>query len=246
METTTIERFGELIKEEPLRSLDEDMLMPDTMALDAVSPFFGYYNDAPMAEIKPYVYLVLDHCPGLHAVTRAASAVKKQTAYCFTADPGMVHFQKSLFHVIRIRDIDNYIRLKSIQEGFANQGIIFKKPGRQKVDGMCIIMLQKFLNLNPLGNGLYLDAENQCKGYFSIPVFFEWERFKMLALNAKYDTSILFFDAAQALFYENRNIIDLVRVYKEHLTVEKLTAIRDRFLKVLDQDLMNSIATEDS
>ncbi len=229
------ERFGELIKEEPLSSITDDLILPDTVVLEAASPFFGYYDDAPLSKKEPYLYFVLDECHTLSRVSRAVMAIRKTLTHPLYADLGNVLIDKQSMPVIRIKGIEKFCRIRHLQKSFIDHGITMKKSLRKFTKEMTIISLQKFLRLKNLGNGLYLDYDEQSKGYFIINEYLDWERFKGLTKEAKYDTGILYFDAAQAVIIENNKITDLVRVYRKDLATEKLAAIRDRYFKVLEQ-----------
>jgi hypothetical protein len=228
-----IERFGELTKEEPVSSLGEDLIIPGTIVLEAISPYFGYYNDAPMADKEPYLFFILEECHSIYDIVRATQEVRKQVNFDFQADLGSLQLQNNTQPVIRIRDCAKYCRIRRIQQLFEAEGIRSKRGGKKTDRQMALIRLQKFFYLEVLGDGLFLDATDPNKGYFALPRFMDWQGFKHLTTEAKYDTSILFFDAAQALYFENKAIVDLARVYREHLSVEKLREIRERYLKVL-------------
>ncbi len=230
-----IERFGELIKEEPLSSISDDLVLPDTVVLESVSPFYGYYNDAPLSDKKPYLYFVLDECHSLNQVHRATIAIKKGLTHPLYADLGSVSINNQSLPVIRIKGIEKFCRIRHLQSKFMEAGINFQKTFKEISEEMTIISLQKFLRLNEVSEGLYVDVDEPSKGYFEIPEYLQWAQFKSVTNEAKYDTSILYFDAAQAVIFENNRIIDLVRIYRKDLAFEKLEAIRDRYLKVLGQ-----------
>ena len=229
-----IERVGGLIKEEPLSSMDNDTIVKDTWVLEAIDPFFGYYNDGHEVNKKPYFYFVLDECPSFEGIMRITHNIRQKVNYDFDAAPGSVYLFKTTFPVIRIRGIDHYCRIKNLQELYLNHGIQFKKSNRKVSEQMTLIRTDKFFYLKPVGQGLFLDNIQEEKGYFTLPGYVDWEEFKKLTTEARYDTSLLFFDAAHAYFYENGKITDLVRIFKEQLTVEKLMAIRDRYWKLLE------------
>lgn len=228
-----LERFGELIKEEPLSSVGQDLIIPDTLVLEATSPFFGYYNDAPMANKEPYLFFVLEECPSMPAVFRAANAIKKKVNHPFEADLGSISYLNYHWPALRIRDCEKYCRVKRLQQLFEEEGIVYKKGQKKITEQMAVIHLQKFFYLRPLGEGLFLDDRDPNKAYFTLPQYLDWNAFKALTTEAKYDTGILFFDAAQALYFENKEIVYLARIYREHLSLDKLKDIRDRYLKVL-------------
>lgn len=228
-----IERFGELTKEEPISTLGADIVMTDTMVFEAVSPFFGYYHDAPLADKEPYVYIALEQCYPLSQILRAVIHVRKRLTHPLIADPGNIYIGSEVIPVIRVKGIEKFCRLRHLQQYFLEEGLQPKKNLKPTDNQMAMIRLQKFLRLRDLGDGLYLDDDDDSKGYFVIQKELDWGSFKSLTKEAKYDTSILYFDAAQATLFENNHIIDLVRVYRERLAKEKLAAIRDRYQVIL-------------
>ncbi len=230
-----IERFGELIKEEPLSSISGDLILPETVVFESVSPFFGYYNDAPLSEKKPYLYFVLSECHSFNQVGRAVLSIRKTLSHPLYADLGNISMNNETLPVIRIKGIEKFCRIRHLQSKFMEAGINLKKTHKNIAEEMAIINLQKFLRLEKVGEGLYFDCDETSKGYFVIPEFLKWEQFKSLTTEAKYETSILYFDAAQAFVFEPDRIIELVRIYRKDLEVEKLAAVRDRYLKVLGQ-----------
>lgn len=232
-EHLVLEHFGELIKEEPVSTVSADLVLPDTVVFEAVSPFFGYYNDAPLSEKKPYLYLVLDACYPISKISRSVSHVRKKLTHPLIADPGSILIGNQSLPVIRIKEIEKFCRIRHLQKYLSDEGIGFRNSFKLVQNEMVEINLQKFLLLREVGHGLYLDQEDRNKGYFVIPEYLKWDAFCSLTKEVKYETSILFFDAAQAVVMENNNVTELVRVYREHLAVEKLAAIRDRYLKVL-------------
>ncbi|MDP3444308.1 MAG: hypothetical protein Q8T08_15730, partial [Ignavibacteria bacterium] len=88
--------------------------------------------------------------------------------------------------------------------------------------------------LQPIENQMYFDLQQQHHGYFVVPKNISWKKFVVLTTNVKFETSLLYFDAAQAFIFEDDSVIDLVRIYKEDLTKEKLQAIQQRYLKLFD------------
>lgn len=227
-----IERYSELIKEEPLSTLEKDMTISDSCVLESTSPFFGYYHDAPMADPDPYIYCVLDfaHSFGdIVRITKKINAARKQPLDVAVGSLSMVN---KTCPVIRIKDINHY-RVKEIQEIFKGEGVKFKKRQRVIREQMTVIRLAKFLQLHPLGDGLYMDAADDTKGYVEIPRYIDWEAFKKLTEEAKYETSILYFDAAQATIFESNKITYLVRVYKKHIEPAHLGPIRNRYMLLL-------------
>ncbi len=228
-----VEYYCELIKEEPLSTLEPEMTAENTCVLESTSPFFGYYNDAPMGKPDPYIYCVLADYYTFGDIIRATQRVNAKRRYPVDVAAGKLYLKDKKCPVIRVKDISHFSQVQIIQQGFKKEGIAFKKRQRNIHEQMGIIHLSKMLYLSPQGDGLFMDAEDNTKAYFAIPEYFGWESFKSLTIEAKYDTRILYFDAAQAMIFENHQIIDLVRVFKENITANQLRAIRDRYFQLI-------------
>ncbi len=227
-----ISRYSELVKEEPLSTLEKDLTISDTCVLESTSPFFGYYHDAPMSEPDPYIYCVLEQYYTYGDIARVRNMINAQRHQPLDVAVGSLTMMNKTCPVIRIKDINHY-RVKEIQELFKSEGVVFKKRQRVINEQMTVIRLTKFMQLLPQGDGLYFDADDETKGYFEIPKYIDWESFKTLTDEAKYETSILYFDAAQATIYINESITYLVRIYKKHIDTDQLRAIRNRYMEVL-------------
>lgn len=233
MKEQTTELFSELIKEEPLSTIERDLTEANSCVLESVSPFFGYYHDGPMAQPEPHVYCVLDGFYSIMEVARAAENINAQRNHPFDVATGTLQMGKETCHILRIKHISNYIEIADIQAGFMCAGIRFK-PRRRQIDSrMTEIRLFKFIYLYPPEDGVFMDARNPGMGYFVLPRHVKWEDFKPLTNEVKNDTSILYFDAARISSYHKGGIQEMVRIYKEHLTSDMLQAIRDRYQKIL-------------
>jgi hypothetical protein len=234
METNVIyEKFGGLLKEEPLSCLDDNMLLPNTCVLESVAPFLGYYNEVP-GSVKPiYLYFMLEGTCTFEEILRATLNIKRNFKHPFDAVTGTVTLFGQHNQAIRIRNLEEFSYIGLLQKAFMDEGIEFKKKIRKIDNESALINLTKFFYLKPIGELMFLDKSQPHHGYFIIPRHIEWEEFKELTRKVKYDTGLLFFDAATAFFYENKKITEIVRIFRENLTADKLMAIRERYLKLM-------------
>ncbi len=228
-----LEYYSKLVKEEPLSTLEPEMTSGNTCVLESTSPFFGYYHDAPMGRPDPYIYCVLADHYSFGDIMRATGQINSKRRKPVDVAVGKLYLLDRICHMIRLKDIGHFSQVQIVQQDFRKVGIEFKKRQRTVRDKMAIIRLAKFLRLTDQGDGLFMDAEDATKGYFRIPSYINWESFKKLTEEAKFDTSILYFDAAQAALYHHDQVIDLVRVYKENIGINALKAIRDRYYQLL-------------
>jgi hypothetical protein len=233
MKTSNIERFGGLIKEEPLSCIENDILLKDTCVLESVSPFFGYYDEIG-AETRPlYLYLMLNEHYSVEEILRKVAQIKKVAGFEFDA----VHAEITIpgyppNDAIRVRDLASYDQIAKLQSLMVEAGIHFKKKIHKVDHVMGHIKLEKFFFLEEVGEGMYFDLQQLHHGYFEIPKNIDWKAFCELTKEVKYDTNLLFFDACTTYFFKDNKLVDLVRIYKEHLDKNGLIPIKERYLKL--------------
>ncbi len=226
--------YCELIKEEPLSTLEPALTDGNTCVLESTSPFFGYYQDAPMGKPDPHIYCVLDREHSFMAVIRATTRINEKRRNPVDVATGRLFLLDRACPVIRIKHMQHFNQVPLVQQALMHEGISFKKRQRTIREQMGVIHLSKMLYLLPVDvDGLYMDADDPTKAYFEMPGCLSWDDFKSLTTQAKYDTSILYYDAAQATIVKEGKIVDLVRVFRERITEEQLKAISDRYYKLL-------------
>jgi len=232
-ENPILEKFGGLMKEEPLSCFDDESLLPNTCVLESVMPFSGYYSELPGSDKPQYLYLMLEETCPLEKVMRSTMRIRAYFNHPFDAVAGMVHIFGQHYPVIRIRNLENFGHLRVLQQHYQNEGLVFRKRIKKFSNEPALICLSKFFYLEPVGELMFLDKSQAHHGYFLIPRYLAWDEFGQITREVKYDTSLLYFDAATAFFYENHNISEMVRIYREQLTIEKLAAIRARYMHVM-------------
>ncbi len=235
VKNTQIERYGWITKEEPLSQVTDKNLDLKISLLESTAPFYGYYEENPIDERPDYLYWILEECYSQERIVRALQTIRAECYPSLDAVPGTITITDDYFHVVRMRNLKRYNQIHPVQEMFEKKGIKLKKMSRKIQNQMGIINLNKFFYLTPIGEGMYLQDGRENLGYFTLPEYIEWNAFKRLTEEVKYDTNLLFFDAGRAAFVEDGNIIELVRIFRENLTHERLAAIRDRYLKLLRQ-----------
>lgn len=234
MERTMIERFGCLEKEEILNCLENERLMPNACLLESQSPFRGYYDRFTYDQKPLYLYLVLEGHYSLEKIWRIILKVRKHFTHKFDAVPGTLEIFDNKCQIIRIRNLEQFDDIIVLQRLFSQEGIEYRKKIRKVENDVGIIRLEKSFFLEPIGDMMYIDLFEPHHGYFIIPRHFSWTIFKEITAEVQFDINLLYFDAANAFFYENHGIIDMVRIYREDLTKEKLFAIRNGYYQAIN------------
>lgn len=229
-----IDRYGGVLKEEPLSCVTNDILLKNTCVLEAVSPYFGYYDESPHTNRPKMLYLILaDYFP-LEKLIRASVRVQQKVNFPIDAVTGTVTIFNQTCYVIRLLNLENYSQIQIAQEHYEKEGVDFKAHGKKFQNEMGMIKLRRFFTLLPFGDGVYKEKNEPNIGFFEIPSKIPWESFKKITSEVKFDTDLLYFDAATAYMYQHRGIVDMVRIYRENLDEEKLRMIRDRYYKIIN------------
>ncbi|PRZ00372.1 hypothetical protein [Marinilabilia salmonicolor] len=232
-ETQHIERYGNLLKQESLRTL-EDKIWPNTFVLEAPEPFpgfFNYYSDHPVDSKPLYIYLVLKRLYTLEEITRATQNIQKYFDTDFNATPGVVNIYNKQFDVIRVRHLDNFSQITDLQASYMDQGIEFKSKPNRKVEGPAVIRIKKFFILDEPEQGLFFDTIEKDHGYFLIPNQLTWKHFEDITRRVKFNWEKPFFDAAIGHFHVKFGLQDMIRIYYPEMSLDYLREVRKKYLE---------------
>ncbi len=229
----TIERYGNLLKQEDLRTM-HDKIWPNTFVLEAPEPFpgfFKYYSDHPR-ETKPlYIYLVLKQLYTLEEITRASQNIQKYFPAQFNATPGVVKIYNRVFDVIRVRHLDEFSQIADLQAGYMDEGIEFMRKPTRDLTGPAIIRIKKFFILDEPSPGLFFDLTEKDHGYFLISNQLTWKYFEDITRKVKFNWDKPFFDAAIGHFHVKFGIQDMIRIYYPEMNAEYLLEARTKYME---------------
>ncbi len=233
VDDTTIERYGNLLKQENLRTMHEK-IWPNTFVLEAPEPFpgfFSYYSDYPVESKPLYIYLVLKRMYTLEEITRANQKIEKYFPAKFSATPGVVNIYNRAFDVIRVRRLDEFSQIADLQAGYMDEGIEFRRKPSRELAGPAIIRIKKFFILEEPRPDLYFDLTEKDHGYFLIPYKLTWKHFEDITKKVKFNWDKPFFDAAVGHFHVQFGIQDMVRIYYPEMNMDYLQEARQKYME---------------
>lgn len=225
------ERYGRMMKIEGLVSLTSKM-KDNTMVLEAPEPFpgfFSYYHEVPKESTPHYIYLVTIKRYSLEMVTRVTQSIQDQFKVSFEAARGMIFINKDEYNVIRIRHIDDYDIIETIQAEYEKAGIEFRKKPTKQIVATGMISLDKFFVFNVLEENIFLDEHNPDHGYFRVPDEYDWDSFEELTKKVKYNWNEAIFDASFGYYYRRFRINNIVRIYNPGLNEAYLKKVKDAY-----------------
>lgn len=224
-----IEVFGNLSKIEIVKPIEE-IIVPGSLVFESLNPFPGYYHETPGNRLPIYLYLVLDQPYPLERILRATQNIEGEHGWNFDAGKGYMELVSHELHVIRLRHLPNYGIVQELQEAYEEQGIKFlrksKKPGQETVR----VKIVKFLSLERIAEGIYLDLKEKNHAYIEIPKYIDRDTFSQISKEVRYNWEGHEFDAAIGSFFHTSKLHEFVRIYSNQLSVKYLEKIKEMYI----------------
>jgi hypothetical protein len=220
-----MEVFSNLTKQVTIMTVEEKVL-PGSLVFEALNQFPGYYHETPTKPEPIYIYLVLDRQYPLEEVLRATQNIEKEYDWNFDSGKGYMLIGSQLLNVIRLRHLSEIDLVEKIQEAYQNQGINFLMNKKLKGKLEAEVKIVKFLNLVKLGEGIYIEAEDENFGYVEIPKYLKPSAFIKVTMDVKYNWDGHEFDAASGSFFKDGKLVEFVRVLSNKIDVDYLHQLR--------------------
>jgi hypothetical protein len=224
-----LETIGSIEKKEMLGPVGYKQLV-----LEAFQPFPGYHGTTVPDTVKPNSLFAITRSKYTEEkVIRVTQKIKNDQGFTFDGTPGMVTLYNMLNPCIRFKDLANYDELPAVLKAFETDGIEFMS--NRKIEPYTgIIKVKKYFLVEVLSDFLFKDEEEPNMHYFSIPVQLRFPQFEKITLDIKNNLEDHNFDVALGTIYRKSGLIDIIRVYDDKCTPEKISLIRSRYLKAID------------
>jgi hypothetical protein len=220
-----MEVFVNLTKNDTVVAIDEKVL-PGSLVFDSLNPFPGYYHDSPTSSRPIYIYMVLAHQYPLEEIIRATQNIEKEYQWNFDAGKGYMTIGSEFLNVIRVRHLPQIDLVEKIQEAYIKQGIHFLMSKKLKGKLEANVKIVKFLVLENIGEGIYLNAEDPTFAYIEIPKYLHHAAFVKVTMDVKYNWDGHEFDAASSSFYSDGKLYETVRIRSDKMDLDYLTKIK--------------------
>jgi len=225
--------FGTIIKKEQLASVQNE-INANLLVLENLAPYPGYHGTTvPDSLEADSLFAVTKIMHKEEVIIRAILEVKNILPFDFDATPGSLSIQNEVRTCIRFKGL-KYSLVGEVLTEFSKQGIIFRKA-KKIAPYDTIIRIHKFFSLEKISENIYKDLDNENMNYFSIPDNLRWGSFEKMTMNCKYNCEDNNFDAAIATLFMNKGIADLVRIYDQKSSLEKLKNIRQLYIEAFEK-----------
>ena len=229
MKDNKMEVFSNLTKYDTVVAIEEKVL-PGSLVFDSLNPFPGYYHETP-TNVKPiYLYLVLDKQYTLERVLRATQSIAKEYNWDFDAGKGYMSIESEFLNVIRVRHLPELDLVEKIQEAYMNHEINFLMNKKLKGKLQVEVKISKFLMLEKIGEGIYLNSKEPSFGYIEIPKHLHREAFAKVSMDVKYNWDGSEYDAASGSFFKDGKLYEFVRILSNKIDADYLLKIRKLYL----------------
>ena len=227
-EKVIIETIGTIEKKESLVTVGYDDLV-----LESLHPFPGYHGDTVPDTMKPKsLFFITRSKYTEEKIIRITQKIKKDTKLEFDGSPGLVTLYNMLNPCIRIKGLDDFEGVPDILNAYKSEGIEFM-TNRNIEPYSGIIKIKKYFLLEPITNCTFQDVEVPAMHYFTIPTQLRWNHFERMTLDLKRQLEDDNWDAALGSFYRKTGLVDVIRIYDEMGTRERLNEIRSGYSRAI-------------
>lgn len=237
----TIESLGFVIKKETLSILESEHKFNE-LILEDLDPYPGFYDHFHIPlneeEKKPRSIFALIKEMSFEQMDdfiRMTSNIKKQFASGFDAVMGRLNFQNGLATCIRIY-MDDYSALPQLIELYKQSGIHFL-PSRSVKPYSTMINIRKYMVLEQIVPSIYRDTELKDTYYFIVEKYVTWPKFEAISVNIRNNNNHKVYDAAQAGYYNQYGIVEMVRIYDQKATLDNLLYLKEKYEIEIERSL---------
>jgi hypothetical protein len=217
---------------------NKEMLGPagfKELVLEAFNPFPGFFGTTVRHQDKPnWLYAITRSKYTEEKVIRVIQKIKSEHDFKFDATPGMVTLYEMLNPCIRFKDLVNYEEVPAILKTFEDEGIEFMS-NRNVEPFTGVLRVKKYFLLEVVSDFLFKDLEDPNIHYFSIPVQLRFNQFEKITVDIKQKLENPRFDAALGTMYRRSGMLDVIRIYDDKSTPERLDLIRKKYLEAINK-----------
>ncbi len=229
-----IETFGTISKKEILASIEEDFCN-GILILENKFPFPGYYHaTVPDKEVMMpgSFFLVTKKMHHEEDIMRLNHEVKKLFKKKFDTTVGEVTIFNEVRPCIRVKNLSDYKDLPELVKIYQNNGIHFIKY-RRVIPYHGLIRIRKYFALESPQPGMYIDVEDSKMCYIQVPAFLKWDEFEKMTISMKQNIDDNKWDAALGTVYRKNCLVDVVRIYDEHIDKDKILFIKSKYMDAI-------------
>jgi len=205
------------------------------LVLESFEPFPGYHGTTVPDSMKPRSLFIITRSKYIEEkIIRMTQKIKKEHNFEFDGTPGLVTLYNMLNPCIRLKNLKSYERVPDIIQAYKDEGIEFMS--NRKIEPFTgIIKVKKYFLLEVISEDLFIDAEDKNMFYFAIPAQLRFPQFEKITMDIKQNMAEHNFDVAMGTVFRRFGLIDLIRVYDENTSLERIEMIRSKFMSAINK-----------
>ncbi|MCK9401141.1 MAG: hypothetical protein M0Q51_14260 [Bacteroidales bacterium] len=224
-----LETIGTIEKKEMLGPVGYNQLV-----LEAFHPFPGYHGTTvPDNDMPKSLFAITRSKYTEEKIIRVTQKIKSDHNIKFDGTPGMVTLYNMLNPCIRFKELTSYKEVPRILKAYEDEGIEFM--GNRKIEPYTgIIKVKKYFLMEAISDYTFKDAEVASVYYLSIPVQLRFNQFEKITVDLKRNMENPKFDAALGTIFRKSGLVDLIRIYDDKCTPERLNLIRTKYIQAIN------------
>jgi len=224
-----LETIGTIEKKEMLGPVGYKELV-----LEAFHPFPGYHGTTVPDNDKPNSLFAITRSKYTEEkIIRATHKIKSDHNFTFDGTPGMVTLYNMQNPCIRFKHLTSYEEVPAILKAYEDEGIEFMS--NRKIEPYTgIIKVKKYFLVEVISDILFKDAEDPNIHYFSIPTQLRFNQFEKITADLKHNLEDPKFDAALGTIFRKSGLVDIIRIYDDKCSPDRLNLIRMKYLQAIN------------
>ena len=229
-----IETWGYIKKEARLTTV-ENNIIPETLVLESLHPYPGYYGEnLPEKPCPRSLFFIVEQTYTPEEIARMSAQLKQEFTHDFNLSYGTVSLKRVTYPCIRIKYLKSFRFIPELQALLKDYKVKFLK--KKNIDENGLIVIHKSFFIKEEVEGIYSDLED-IKHYLELPEKLPWDTFRQFTREIKNNLSDNNFDAAQGVFFRKKGIVDVIRIYDCKPGFERFQKIRQMYLEQIKKKM---------
>ena len=223
------ELIGKITLQENISPIERNKLN-GTFVIHIPNPLATYYSRFTEVNRPNSIVFVTKDPVSFEKILRATKKINEEFKFGVSGAKCEVAIGKKKYSGIRVFGIDRYYNIDKVQQAYKDAGFDFHKNVKLGKGTDALIRVNKFFNLIDLEDTIYQSPNNPDRYYFDVPRDMEWEEFREITFDIKNSISVINYDIAKGILYENEGITDILRVIKPNITLDMVKKIQRKYL----------------
>jgi hypothetical protein len=223
------ELIGKITLQENISPIERNKIN-GTFVIHIPNPLATYYSRFTEVNRPNSIVFVTKEPVSFEKILRATKKINAEYDFGVSGAKCEVAIGKKKYSGIRVFGITRYSNIDRIQKAYNDTGFDFHKSVKLGKGTDSLIRVNKFFNIVDVEDKIYRSSSNPDRFYFDIPRDLDWDEFREITFDIKNNISVINYDIAKGIFYENEGITDMLRVIKPNITLEMVKTIQDKYL----------------